>query len=167
MTTMPFMSTASTLSTAQLASSTPRPTTNTFQPPTFVFPTVNPFVLNFQMVQLNVTINCTVTWDGDLSQLTTTWSYNGTIIKNSQRYVITEAGLLIRQITPQDVGTYECTVKHPSGWNASHQYFISVKGNVTTSNLITLYFTMCICNFQMVTLYNSQVKHPQRIYHYP
>ena len=127
MKTTQVMSTKSTLSTvhSSLTSSTP---TNTFQTPLFVFPTVNAFVLHLKTARLNVTINCTVTWDGDLSQLSTMWFHNGTMISNSQKHVIGTDHLLIREFTAQDVGTYECTVKHPSGWNGSRQYFISVKG---------------------------------------
>ena len=97
-----------------------------FSTPVFVFPNTNPLVLNLNRLPLDVTINCTVTWEGDLSQLTTVWSYNGTMISDSQKYFITaEDHLVIRQFTAQDVGTYECIVKHPSGWNGSRQYFIS------------------------------------------
>lgn len=80
-----------------------------------------------------MTINCTVRWEGDISQLTTVWSYNGTMITDLQKYDITEGRLLIRQFTSEDVGTYECLVKHqPSGWNDSRQYFISVNQGKTT-----------------------------------
>ena len=98
-----------------------------FSTPVFVFPNTNPLILHLNRLPLDVTINCTVTWEGDLSQLTTMWFYNGTMISTSQKYLITAEDhlLLIRQFTAQDVGTYECTVKHPSGWNASRQYFIS------------------------------------------
>ena len=125
MKTTSTMPTKSTLSTVQssLTSSTP---TNAFQTPLFVFPTVNPFVLHLKTARLNVTINCTVTWDGDSSQLTTMWFHNGTMISNSQKHIIGTDHLLIREFTAQDVGKYECIVKHPSGWNGSRQYFISV-----------------------------------------
>ena len=97
-----------------------------FSTPVFVFPNTNPLILNLNRLPQDVTINCTVTSDGDSSQLTTVWSYNGTMINDSQKYSITaEDHLLIRQFTAQDVGTYECIVKHPSGWNGSRQYFIS------------------------------------------
>ena len=165
-TTIPVMSTTSTLSTVSsyLTSSIP---TKTFQTPVFVFPTVNPFVLHLKTAYLNVTINCTVAWEGESSQLTTMWFYNGTMINNSQKYIIIEGGLLIRKITPQDVGTYECIVKHPSGWNDSRQYFISVKGKIRTPNYSAQYYMHLY--FQMVNLYNREVKEMnlQRIYHCP
>ena len=97
-----------------------------FSTPVFVFPNDDPFVLQLNTIPLDVTINCTITWEGSLSQLTTMWSYNGTMIRNSQRYRITEGQLLIRQFTLEDAGTYECNVKHlPSGWNESRHYFIT------------------------------------------
>lgn len=94
--------------------------------PTFIFPIANPHVLHLNTLAMDVPINCTITWEGDLSQLTTTWSYNGTMITNSQKYLITEGNLVIRQFMAQDIGTYECTVKHSSGWNDSRQYFINI-----------------------------------------
>ena len=53
------------------------------------------------------------------------------MITNSQKYVITEGHLLIREFTSQDVGTYECTVKHPYGWNGSCWYSISINQGKT------------------------------------
>ena len=100
-------------------------TTSINSTPVFMFPTVNPLVLKITTILLNVTINCTVTWKGESSQFTITWSYNGTKIEPSQKYVITKDSLLIIQFKPEDAGTYECTVKHPSGWNDSRQYIIS------------------------------------------
>ena len=96
-----------------------------FSTPLFVFPTTDSVVLHLKTLPLDVIINCTVTSEGGLSQLTTMWSYNGTMITSSQRYVVLDYHLIIRQFTPEDSGTYECTVKHPSGWNDSRQYFIS------------------------------------------
>ena len=98
---------------------------STNQTPVFIFPTVDPLVLHIKTILLNVTINCTVTWEGELSRLTIMWSYNGTMIESSQKYVITKGSLLIIQFEPEDAGTYECIVKHPSGWNESRQYIIS------------------------------------------
>ena len=108
--------------------------TSTFQTPVFIFPVVNPLVLHITTILLNVTINCTVTWEGESSQLTIMWSYNGTMIVSSQKYVISKGSLLIIQFKPEDAGTYECTVKHPSGWNNSRQYIISTsQGNQFSS----------------------------------
>ena len=118
------------------SSSTPSVSTNTFQTPIFLFPTVNPLILHLRAPQSYITINCTVTWKGDLSQLTTMWSYNGRMITNSQKYVITEGSLLILEFIPQNVGIYECTVKHPSGWNSSRQYSISINQGKTQLLLI-------------------------------
>jgi len=62
----------------------------------------------------------------DLSQLTTSWSYNGTSISNSNKYIVTESGhLTIKNFTHEDVGAYKCTVQHPSGWSSSRQYSIN------------------------------------------
>ena len=144
MSTKPVLSTSSTTSTLSTVysllttSSTP---TNSFHTPVFVFPTINPFVLHLKTARLNVTINCTVTWEGDLSQLTTMWSHNGTTINNSQKYLIAEDHLFIRQFILEDIGTYECTVKHSSGWNDSRQYIISVKGKSNLFTTIGIYIT--------------------------
>ena len=95
-------------------------------------------MLHVNTLPLDLTINCTVTWDGgDLSQLTTMWAYNGTMITDSQKYVILDNHLLITQFTEEDVGTYECTVKHPSGWNDSYQYFIITTGQGKQVQCIT------------------------------
>ena len=110
----------------------PMNTPTPFSPPQFVFPNANPLALHLTTLPSHLSINCTVTWEGDLSQLTTMWSYNGRMITNSQKYVITERRLLILEFTllileftSQDVGTYECTVKDPLEWSASRQYSVS------------------------------------------
>jgi len=74
----------------------------------------------------NLTINCTVKWDGDPSHLTTTWHYNGIMITNSSKYTLSSTGyiLIIREFTSLDVGAYVCTIQHLSGWNDSRQYTI-------------------------------------------
>ena len=115
----------STLSTP-LHAHTPSTPSNTFQTPVFLFPTVNPLVLHIKTLLLDVPINCTVTWEGNLSQLTTMWFYNGTMITNSQKYGVTEGHLIIKKFTPEDVGMYVCYIKHSSGWNDSRQYLISI-----------------------------------------
>lgn len=107
--------------TSSILTNTPTP----FSTPTFVYPNANPLIVHLITLPVDVTINCTVMWDGDLSQLNTVWSYNRIMIASSQKYVIFTSSLLIRQFKPEDVGTYECTVKHPSGWNESRQYLIS------------------------------------------
>ena len=117
--------------------------TSTFQTPVFIFPTVNPLELHIITTLLNVTINCTVTWEGEPSQLTIMWSYNGTMIVSSQKYVITKGNLLIIQFEPEDAGTYECIVKHPSGWNDSRQYIIITSQGKQFSSLIQ---NVCINN---------------------
>lgn len=102
--------------------------TNVLPTPVFVFPTVNSLMLLLKTPLLSVTINCTVRWEGD-SQLNTMWSYNGTMITNSTKYTVTKNHLTIRELAPEDAGTYECTVQDPSGqWNGSRQYVISIKG---------------------------------------
>ena len=118
--------TTSTLSIAHSSVTSSIPT-NAFQTPVFVFPPVNTLMLHLKTALLNLTINCTVTSEGGLSQLTTMWSYNGTMITTSQKYAVTNNHLTITQFTPEDAGAYECTVKHPSGWKESRRYVISIK----------------------------------------
>ena len=110
-----------------------------FSTPIFVYPTTDSVILNLKTLPLDVIINCTVLWAGDPSQLTTMWSYNGTMITSSQKYVVIDYHLIIRQFTPEDVGTYECTVKHPSGWNDSRQYLINAnQGKLQLTECINL-----------------------------
>ncbi|XP_065917190.1 uncharacterized protein [Dysidea avara] len=80
----------------------------TFPTPTFTFPSANLFLLHVTTLLSDITINCTVMSKGDLSQLITSWSHNGTSV-------------------------YRCTVQHPVGWNGSRQYSIIVN----TDNNIT------------------------------
>ena len=127
MTTEARPTTTSTLSIAHssVISSTH---TNVLPTPVFVFPTVNTLMVFLKTTLLNLTINCTVRWEGD-SQLNTIWSYNGTMITNSTKYTVTKDHLTIREFAPEDAGTYECTIQNPSGrWNGSRQYIISIKG---------------------------------------
>ena len=99
-----------------------------FVAPTFVFPSVNPYILYVTVISSNVTINCTVTWEEDLSQLTTTWSFNGvnTSEITSDKYTVTDSQLMIREFTQEDIGVYRCTVQHPSGWYGNREYFILI-----------------------------------------
>jgi len=76
----------------------------------------------------DLTINCTVhvmAEGGDLSQLMTSWSYNGLSISNNDKYFINGSHLTIRRFTTQDRGAYTCIVQHQSGWTSSRQYSIS------------------------------------------
>ena len=100
--------------------------TPTFSVPTFTFPTINPYILHVTVVPSNLTINCTVTWEEDLSQLTTTWSYNGINISTSDRYTVNDSQLTIRGFAQEDIGIYRCTVQHPSGWYGNREYFILI-----------------------------------------
>lgn len=126
MTTKPTTTSTLSIAHSSVTSSTP---TNAFPNPVFVFPPVNPLMLHLKTALLNLTINCTVTGEGVLlSQLTTMWSYNGTMITTSPKYAVTNNHLTITRFRPEDAGTYECTVKHPSGWEESRQYVISIKG---------------------------------------
>ena len=86
---------------------------------------VNNVVLHVTALLSDLTINCTVRLVGDPFQLTTSWSYNGTSISGNDKYTLNGSQLTIRQFTLQDIGTYTCTVQHPSGWNSSRQYSIS------------------------------------------
>ena len=99
-----------------------------FSTPVFVFPASNPLNLHVTTLPSNLTINCTFKWDGDPSQLTTTWHYNGTMIHNSSKYTLGSTGYLltIREFTSIDAGIYVCIVQHFSGWNDSRQYSITV-----------------------------------------
>ena len=99
------------------------PSTTTVLPPSFVFPTVNPYTLHVTVIPSNLTINCTVTWEEDL---TTTWSYNGVNISTSNKYTVTISQLAIRGFTQDDIGVYQCTVQHTSGWQGSRKYFIAI-----------------------------------------
>ena len=127
MTTETRPTTTSTLSIAH-SSVISNTHTNVLPTPVFVFPTVNPLMVFLKTTLLNLTINCTVGWEGD-SQLNTMWSYNGTMITNSTKYTVTKNHLTIREIAPEDAGTYECTVQDPSGrWTGSRKYVISIKG---------------------------------------
>ena len=98
----------------------------TFVAPTFTFPTINPYILHVTVIPSNLTINCTVTWEEDLSQLTTTWSYNGINISTSDRYTVNDSQLTIRGFAQEDIGIYRCTVQHPSGWYENRDYFILI-----------------------------------------
>jgi len=100
--------------------------TTTLSDPTFIFPTINPYILHVTMIPSNLTINCTVTSEEDLSQLTTTWSYNGVNISTSDKYTVTDSRLTIRSFTQEDIGVYRCSVQHPSGWYGNREYFILI-----------------------------------------
>ena len=140
-TTASPMSTTLTLVTvhSSVPSSIP---TNTFDTPVFVYPVSDPQIIHIQTPLLNgtnVTINCTVRWEEELSQLTPMWSYNGTVIRGSQDYTVSGdhlvMSLIIRQFTQEDFGRYTCTIRDPSGWTGSHQYFITTKGKTTTLSI--------------------------------
>jgi len=96
-------------------------TATTISPPTFTFPTVNPYILNVTVIPSSLTINCTVTREEDL---TTTWFYNGINISTSDKYTVTDSQLAIRGFTLEDIGVYQCTVQHTSGWLGNREYLI-------------------------------------------
>ena len=84
-------------------------------------------------------INCTVAWEGDVSQLTISWSYNEVNISTSEKYIVTDSHLMIREFTTKDVGLYRCTVQLQSGWSDSRKYFISAnQGNEYSANTVKL-----------------------------
>ncbi|XP_065917188.1 class II receptor tyrosine kinase-like isoform X2 [Dysidea avara] len=104
-----------------------------FSTPTFTFPSSDPFLLQVTTLLSDITINCTVTSVGDLSQLTTSWSHNGTGISNSDKYIVNDNHLTIRNFTRVDAGVYRCTVCHTFRWSSSRQYFIIT--NIDNSNI--------------------------------
>jgi len=99
-----------------------------FVVPVFSFPAVNPYVQYVTVIPSNLTINCTVTWEEDLSQLSTTWSFNGINTSEiaSDKYTVTGNRLTIREFAQEDIGVYRCTVQHPSGWYGNREYFILI-----------------------------------------